>query len=381
MLRSAFIVLHLALTHLRDEIRRNSYLVIAIAVTVSTWMGLSALASPFVRADVPLAGKVTVVNARKGGTLPVRYAAKIARMPGVSQVSYLNFSPVICKSPSTTATLNGLGGGGVHKRLVEIGVDAMDEKQWNADPLGILVGVDLAAACGWRAGMSVAPPDIHGRPVQIHIDGVFHSDQPYNNQVAYAHYAYINRLSGLMGQRDHVNSINLQSGGGTRTAELVARIDAEFANDDPPVNARAYAATESALARFGKVQDLLAWVMVAILACTMLVLVSALAHAAAQRRSTVAVLQVLGFQRGTMLSAFCVEYCLVMVAAVAIGVCAGELVVHLLAPSLGTVLGRFVVPAWAYVYLPVWIFVLGIVSLVLPSMIIFSTRPVDYAMT
>lgn len=377
MFRPALTASRLALAHAGAHPGRLVYLVLTLAVTVVAWLGLAALASPFVHADIPDAGGVAVFNTREGNTLPLRYAARIVALQETTDVTYMNFVPVVCRAPTVAATLNGYGGPGTHRALVEAGVDEVAMMAWNADPLGILVGSALAANCGWKAGMGIQPLDVSGRPVEIHIVGVFHSTQPYADQIAFAHYEYINRLrEGPL--RDQVNAIIVNASNPRDSSLLAARIEATFVHDDPPVRAVTSTMADNALSRFGHVQVLLAWVMSAVFASTLLMLVSVLAHAAAQRRAIMAVLQVLGFRRRLLFGSFLLE-CVAMIAAgAAVGLVIGKIVLRALAPKIAPLLGRFEAPPWAYHYLPLWLLVLLVASLVLPAMIVARTRPIDY---
>lgn len=371
----------LAWPHVRVSVVRGGHLIVTLAVAVVAWLGLSALASPFVRADIPLVGQVFVVNPQGQGTLPVRYVERVAALPGAGDISYQNVSPVICQSPSVTATLNGFAGAGTNRQLAESGIDPATVEAWEKDPLGILVGSTLAERCGWKAGLDVEPMGITGQPVRVHVVGVFTSSKPAENQIAFAHFEYLNRLPGLYGTRDHANVITAYSTDVHRNGELAARIEAEFAHDDPPVEAMTNTTADNGLARFGRIQNLLAWIMLAVFACTAMVLASTLAHTIAQRRAQMAVLQVLGFRRGQLLGSFMIECICVLVAGTLFGIAAGRGVIHLIAPRIAPILGQFAPPGWAYACLPLWLLALLAVSLVLPVSIVVRSRPTDFQAT
>jgi ABC-type lipoprotein release transport system permease subunit len=159
---------------------------------------------------------------------------------------------------------------------------------------------------------------------------------------------------------------------------LAARIEAAFAHDFPSVNATTNATEQNAWARFGKVQQLLAFVMAAILLCAASVLVSVLAHAAAQRKSRFALLQVLGFRRATLFGAFTLELLAIGAGGALLGVGLEKLLAKFAPTAIGFLSGGVHVPAWAWWGLPVWLAILIAGALAWPAGLIAKLRPADY---
>lgn len=165
-----------------------------------------------------------------------------------------------------------------------------------------------------------------------------------------------------------------------RESETVAaRLEAAFAHDFPPINATANTTIQNAWARYGKVQQLLAFVMVAILLCAASVLVSVLAHAATQRKSKFALLQVLGFRRAMLLCAFALELLATVTLGALLGVGLERLVAHALqSTTIGFLSGGVHVPAWGWWGLPAGLVALILVALVWPAGQVMRVRPADY---
>lgn len=386
MIRAALAGSTLAVHALQQRPARCALLLATLAVAVGAWLGLAALAAPFANAGASSPGTgVQVANARGSAgavaAIPQRYAAQIARLPDARDVRWLDALPVSCGS-TTTATLNAVGGPGADRYLDGDGIAPAVLARWNADPLGILVGARLARECGWHAGMVVSPHDplLANRTVEIHISGVYHSRNGVHNGVAVAHYAYVNRIGSLAG-RDQVLFIfafPVRARGGNA---LAARIEALFAHADPPVIANTDAAAQSALGKFGRIQDVLALVMLAVACCALLVLVSVLAHAAAQRRREMAVMQVLGFPRGWLFVSFALEGLIVVALGCAAGIGLGLGALGALrsaSPGFATLLlGGFRPPAWAWWWLPAWLAVLAALALASPALTIARLRPTD----
>lgn len=117
--------------------------------------------------------------------------------------------------------------------------------------------------------------------------------------------------------------------------------------------------------------------MLAVFLCTALVLVSALAHATAQRRAQMALLQVLGFSRGVLFGGFTLEGLFIVLLGATLGVGVGLLVLHLLPRAMASWFGNFAIPAWTWWGLPLWLAALLAAALVIPSATIARLRPVD----
>lgn len=346
--------------HIRARIGRSFYLVLTTAIAAAVLMSLAAL-MPESMPSGSMTPTAFVANVRDG-LLPLRYAARIAEMPDVVGVSYLDYLPVLC-SAGGTVTLNGFAGNDTAAMLRrDYGADAATLGAWDADPLGVLIGEKLAKQCGWSLGMHPAPHDgMRGREVEIHIVGILRgtSDTPFAEHIAVAHYEYLDRLADE-DQRNRVAGIIVRAADPAGTAVLAARIDERFAHFDPPTETQQSGDSESGLRRFGKVQVVLGWVMAAMYACIVLVTVSMMGHVASERRTTFIVLRSLGFSRRFLVGIFAGEFALLMAAGVTLGTLFGLVFVVRTAPTLAAVVGTFAVPAWAWrALLPAFAFVLA----------------------
>lgn len=365
----------LAAGNLRASRGQTVYLVITLAITTAAWLSLAALASA---GGTPNGGSgITMRNgSQSGGALPLSYARRIEAIRGARDVAWWGLQPVKCGA-AALVPLYAFGGPGTDGRLAKHKIPVAVIQRWNADPLGAVVSNAAAAKCGWQVGQGVDPPsgmDGHGKSVALHILGTFAGAFPQG----FVHYDYINRAApGLQG-KDKVVTYFAGADNPRGDEALAARVEAAFAHDFPAVNATTNATVENAWARFGKVQQLLAFVMAAILLCAASVLVSVLAHAASQRKSKFALLQVLGFRRATLFGAFALE----LLATVVLGALLGLGLARLLAglgPGILGVLADYVhVPPWAWWGLPVWLALLVVVALAWPAGLIARLRPADY---
>ncbi|MGH8144943.1 MAG: FtsX-like permease family protein [Rhodanobacteraceae bacterium] len=351
------------------------YLILTLAITTAVWLALAAVGSPYVRAN-GVSG-ITIRNGSQSGALPLSYARRIEAIPGARNVSWWGVQPVKCTA-ATLVPLYALGGPGVDTNLARRKVPAATIQRWNADPLAIAISDDAASKCAWRVGQGIDPPsgmDGNGRQIALHIVGTFPGPSPSG----LVHYDYINRAApGLQG-KDKVVTYFASTDDPRDNEVLAARIEAAFAHDFPALNATTNATVQNAWSRFGKVQQLLAFVMAATLLCAASVLVSVLAHAAAQRKSRFALLQVLGFQRTTLFGAFALELLAIVILGALLGLGLERLVARELAPTtIGFLSGGVHVPAWGWWGLPVWLAVLVALALAGPAGLIARVRPADY---
>lgn len=354
---------------------RLGYLLLTVAVTVAGWFSLAALASPFLavkkNADVDA---IRVDNARNARTpLPIRYAARIAAIPGVASVSYEDLQMVLCGS--STVTVNALGWVKTDDAARLTGFDHNATQRWLKDSWGLLVSQSAARTCGWHVGQGIEPSDIKGQPIPFHVIGV--SAAKDSDPSALAHYDYINNLHPLIAGRGNVMMYFVDAKEPAENQALAARIEAEFVHDDPPVTAYPDTAREDARARFGKVQYLVALVMGALFLLCLLVLASVMAHTAVERRDKLGMLRVLGFPRRVLAASYVLEVLGIVVIGAALGIALGQVVLHYLPGLLKGQLLRVAPAPWAWTLLPVWLALLAALSLLQPCFLAARSRPLD----
>lgn len=365
----------LATGSLRAGRGQAAYLILTLAITTTVWLALAAVGAPY-EGDAA-STRITIGNGSQSGALPLSYAPRIEAIRGARDVFFYGIQVVHCAAV-TMVQLNAFGGPGMDTPLVKHKVSAAVIQQWNADPLAAVVSEAAATKCGWRVGQGVEPPsgmDGHGKPLDLHIVGTFPGAFPQ----AYVHYDYVNRAApGLQG-KDKVVTYFADTDGPRHSEAVAARVEAAFAHDFPALKATTNTTVQNAWSRFGKVQQLLAFVLAAVLLCAASVLVSVLAHATAQRKSRFAVLQVLGFQRFTLFSAFALELLAIAALGTLLGIAFERLLAYELAPTtLGFLTGGVHVPAWGWWGLPVWLAVLTGAALAWPAASIARVRPADY---
>lgn len=314
--------------------------------------------------------------------LPVKYASRVGAIPDARQVAYTNGAIVVCKVGVPPVSINGWGGSGARAQALASPESTAAKRQvaeWMDDRMGVLIGAQVARACDWRAGASVSPRDVFsGKPIELHIVGIRAPQKdPMADRVVIAHYDYINATLITGPNHDRVFTIVAAAPDPRSAPALAARLEAAFAHDDPPIEASTAAEFQGGMERFGKAQYVLGYVMLAIFLCTVLVLVSVLAHAVTERRAQMALLQVLGFSRATLFGSFVLEALAITAVGAGIGIGLGLLVLHFLPASLGQFFAGFAIPAWTWWGLPIWLVLLLVIALVIPMRTIARLRPVD----
>lgn len=97
----------IALLWLRGHPSRLIHLVASLAIATCSWLVLSTIASTISeRAAHGQSEAIVVMAEREGRPLPLGHIATMEALDGVADVAYMTFLPVMCREPSTIATLN-----------------------------------------------------------------------------------------------------------------------------------------------------------------------------------------------------------------------------------------------------------------------------------
>jgi len=376
------ILTHLALIRLTEHPVRTTMLVVTIGVAVLAWVVLSAFASPFLasRAGEKLDTFLGVVNGRvNGDPMPVRYARQIEQIPGVAEVGYTALAAFVCADGRTVVTVNALGGSKTTSDVRYFGgaVSDADLAVWNTTRNGLLVSADLAHQCELKPGMTISPQDLLSHmEIPLHIVALMPENPEYGS-VAFGHYDYVNQMQPEDDTRDQTQLIRVSGDDPTRLPQLAQTIEHAFASSDPPVDANV-TSEPSLIGRYGQVQDLLGVVMGAMAACAALVVLTVLAHQIAQRRSSMAALQTIGFDRGLQFGGLTVELILILGAGTALGLLAGQAALAAITPQVFWFTGHLRTPAWALWSLAPALIVLAVLALAWPAVQVSRLKPVDH---
>jgi len=383
-IQSPRILAHLAWIRLGEHPVRTTMLVVTIGVTVLAWVVLSAFASPFLvsQAEKKLNANLGILNARvETAPMPVRYAHQIEQIPGVVGVIYTTVAAFACADEKTAVSVNAYGGSNIAPYLRhEAGtISDADLAAWNDTRNGLLVDAALAHQCGLTPGMTISPQDVvSGVEMPFHIIALFPGNSgPYAGQLAFGHYDYINQMV-PEDQRDQTRFIRVTGDDPAHLPQLAQTIEREFASADPPVNANISQGTSSMLGRFGQVQELLGVVMAAMAACALLVFLTVMAHQIAQRRSSMAALQTIGFDRRVQLGGLVLELAAIIIAGTVLGALSGYIALALINPQVFWLTGQLRTPDWALWSLAPALILLALLTLAWPALQVSKLKPIDH---
>lgn len=320
---------------LRRNPPRLIYLVTSLVLTSATWVVLSSITSTISSGAKHESGSAIVVMAtQKGRTLPISYITKIEALEGVADVAYMTFMPLICREPSTIATLNAWSIPSSRlNTIIGSNTPTDDTRSWEATEQSILVGSRLANECGWATGLTIEPLDAFSRRrVRLTIASVLPpTENGGSDHIAYAHYTYIDRMT-LPQDRGTFRVARVYPDHGVNHAALASTIEEALAAEIEPVEAKPSAESESLMTRYGGVALLVRVVVSAMGISTVLLYLSSFAHAAAKRRPSIAVLFALGFSPRQVIRGTAVEIAALVFGGLMIGTCIGITLLRLLKP-------------------------------------------------
>jgi len=379
-------MLYLALMWLQERPVRAFGLVITLGVAVLAWVVLSALASPFLasKAGEALDVSLGIRNARVlGEGFPLRYAQRIEQMPDVAEVRYLRMAAFLCADNRTTVSVNAFGGSGTTTEVRRKGASAADIETWQATRNGLMVDHELAQQCGFTRGMNISPREFlsGGGEMPFEIIAILpkapDADGAFSGKLAYAHYDYVNEMNPEQ-KRDQLFFMTARSTDSTRLPQLAAAIEREFADADPPLEASTSSGSSSALGRYGQVQALLGLVMLAMVACALLVFLTVLAHLTSQRRAGMATLQTIGFGRSVQFGGLILELAGIILVGTVVGLLAGRAALAAITPQLFWMTGELRTPDWALWSLAPALLALIILTLAWPALQVSKLKPIDH---
>jgi putative ABC transport system permease protein len=179
-------------------------------------------------------------------------------------------------------------------------------KAWLADRQGALVGRDIATRYGWKIGDRVPIQATIWQPKQgsawfFNVDAIYDGDKAVDKTNFFFQYEYLNEnRRGAYGQ---VGWYVIRIDDPSRSAEMAARLDAQFANS----SAETKTSTEKAFLQgfvnqIGDVSSIMVAILVAVLFSILLVTANTMAQAVRERTNELAVLKTLGFSDGLVLS-------------------------------------------------------------------------------
>ncbi|WP_164931808.1 FtsX-like permease family protein [Dyella sp. M7H15-1] len=244
--------------------------------------------------------------------IPVSYAQKIASVPGVASVLYVNAEPAAYQDDPRHLLLQAVSAPDLFGTFPELKVPDDQRRAFFNDKQSLLVGPDILKRYGWQLGQTVTLQtnvlDTAGSASwSFHINAVYHSDDPkVPGDLTFVHYAYFN--DARIGNKDVVIGFVTSIDAPDQATRIASEIDQLFATSSPrlithPEN-QEMENQLTQLVDFSKITVMVAGLVF----MSMLLLSHNVWHERVQmRRVELATMKALGFQPGSVLALVIVE--------------------------------------------------------------------------
>lgn len=226
--------------------------------------------------------------------LPEHYGARIEKVQGVKRVMPMRIVPTNCRTSLDVVTFRGVPA--EKFAAVEAGkftVLSGDLKTWQRRSDGALVSHDLAGRRNLKTGDRF---DAAG--VTVFVAGIFKSDLPQDQNVAYVHLPFLQQNAGSR-KLGIVTQFNISVDDPSQMDSVAGQIDELFRNDQEPTSTypeKAFVAraASNAIAIIGFTR----WLGIGCLAAVIALVGNAIVLSVQDRIREHAILQTLGFSGG-----------------------------------------------------------------------------------
>jgi putative ABC transport system permease protein len=188
--------------------------------------------------------------------LPVRYAARIAAVPGVRSVLYAAAEPAAYQDDPHHMILQAVSAGNLLSTFPELAVTPGEAAAFARDRQSLMAGPGAARRYGWKLGDTVTLRTnvlaADGTASwTFHLDAIYGSDDPkFPSDLTFVHYAYFN--DGRVDGKDQVISFVTTIDDPRKAASQAQAIDRQFDTSTPRLKTQAEnEAVEKQLAQFG----------------------------------------------------------------------------------------------------------------------------------
>lgn len=313
----------------------------------------------------PVAARQLVTRSTAGmmAPMPVAYAERIARVPGVDAVSYVSGTVGMYQQPDNVFMFLGVPAPQIFETAPDLKIAQQQRQAWMQDRAGALVSPKLMQLFHWKIGdrIPVQTPiqKLDGSSTwHVTIDGVVTSSSmnAVGMQQMLVHYDYLDqaRASG----RGTVFSISELVNDAKDAGPISQSIDQLFINAAPQTQTSPVQAVfRNVFAQVGNISLIITDVALAVFFSMLLIVGAVLLHSARERSSEFAVLRALGFRRLAVTGIVFGEALLVCV----IGGISGLILAGVLTHSLGRSLNQIL--ALMTLTPDIWLLAVGLIVL------------------
>jgi putative ABC transport system permease protein len=216
---------------------RSLLTIAGVATAMFLFVAVQAMQRGVSLATEETAAETTLVVYRKDrycpftSKLPDFYGRKIRDIEGVKEVVPMKIVVNVCRASLDTVTLRGVPVEQFAAQHKDLEVIAGSIESWKKTYNGAMVGETLAMRRGFKVGDTFKTSN-----VQNEVSGIFRSDEPQNQNVAYVH------LKALQQATDKnfgiVTQFHVKVDGPARMDDVAAAIDDEFAVEQEPTATR-----------------------------------------------------------------------------------------------------------------------------------------------
>jgi putative ABC transport system permease protein len=255
--------------------------------------------------------------------LPIAYGDRIARVPGVREVTHANWFGGIYKDPKNFFPQMGVDPATYLDIYPEIKLPEAQKRAWLADRTGAIVGRVSAQRFGFKVGDripilgTIFTQRKGGRTWEFTIDGIYDAAKGFDTSAMFFQYDYLKEAAFAT---NNVGWYIIRIADPQHAKQVVDRIDALFANS----SAETKTSTEKALAesfakQVGDVGTIITGIVSAVFFTMLLVAGNTMAQSVRERTSELAVLKTLGYGDGLVMGLVLLESCLLTLTAGGLG--------------------------------------------------------------
>jgi len=237
-------------------------------------------------------------------SMPISYVNRIARLEGVTDVTYQNWFGAYFQERARGAEMFGFAVD--PESFLRVNADQVklpedQKKAFIGDRQGVIVGKSLADRYDWKLGQTIPiKSDIFirrdGAPAwDMRISGIFTGKNPGDNVTAiYFHWDYLNE--GATFGQDQAGQIVILTAAPDINDKVATAIDAMFANSDKEtatVDEKTF--SRSFLAQAGDINFIITMVVSAAFAAILMIVGNTMVTAVRERTKEIGVMKTLGF--------------------------------------------------------------------------------------
>ena len=372
--------------NLKRKKLRTAFTLLSILIAFVLFAYLAAIRMAF-RMGIDVAGVDRLVSIHKVSLilpLPYSYEARIAKIPGVKEVTHSSWFGATYQNPSTN--FQNIGQYPVDpeaylRMYPEIELPAEQKAAWMADRQGVVIGRALEKRYKWKIGDRIplqAPwPQMNGSRVwEFNVAGIYDVNVKGadDTQFLFRHdYFDEARMVG----KGNVGWYVVRVTDPARSAEVAQAIDKEFLNSPAETETSTEKAFMQGFAKqMGDIGAIITAILSAVFFTMLLVAGNTMSQSVRERTNELAVLKTLGFTGQRVMALVLAESTLLAVVGGGLGLLIGWRLVALGDPTNGA-LPIFFFPLSAALVGIALVFALGLVTGALPATKALKLRIVD----